>query len=106
MTEEEYLKRKKLGIKATAISKGYTYKGLVFAIDDRSRNNMVGKLNTILLDPSINTVKWITESKDSKGNDIIYTFTVDEFKQFILAVSVYYENLLFKLKEELKDITV
>ena len=99
MTLEEYERLGRKSRKGKEILKGFDYQGLNFQIDSESRTNIAGKALSLTINPDIMEVKWITNSKDSEGNDIIYTFSRDEFMEFARQVEQHYENILFKLKQ-------
>ena len=89
---EEYEKKHKT--KKERISAGFNYNNHNFQIDETSRGSITGKAISLLLDPSITFVNWVTNTKDKEGNDIVYRFTRDEFLDFAKQVTDYYENII------------
>ena len=88
----EYIQ--KVTNKKLFISKGFDYNGLNYQIDDTSRLNITGKALALQLDPTIETVSWISNTKDDEGNDIRNTFTREEFVTFAKEVAKYYESIV------------
>lgn len=86
--EEKHIKR------ANDIKAGFTFNGLNYQIDSESRINITGKALELQLSPATESVNWISNTKDSGGNDIIHTFTRDEFIEFAKQVSSHYESII------------
>jgi len=83
----------KAALKSEKIGKGFAYNGLCFQIDDKSRLSIVTKALALILTENV-SVDWISNSKDDQGNDIIYTFTKEEFLAFAKEVEAYYEKIV------------
>ena len=73
---------------------GFDYKGLNYQIDSNSRLNIVGKALELQLDSTIESVNWISNTKDSNGVDIVHTFTREEFIGFAKQIANYYESII------------
>lgn len=103
MDIKDYNKRVKLALMKQELLSGYQYNNHVFQVDEISRSNITGKALALQLDPTIGSINWITNSKDDKGLDIVYTFTREEFIKFAIEVHKYYEDMVFKYKDYNKE---
>lgn len=80
--------------RGAAIEAGFDYNGLNYQIDDKSRTNIAGKALSLVIDSTINSVDWVSNTQDADGKDIVNTFTRDEFIEFAKQSAIYYESII------------
>lgn len=85
---------KKHSDRKAEINNGFMYQGNKFQIDTNSRLNILGKSLQLQLDPSVFEVTWVSDTKDSNGEDIRCTFTRLEFLEFSTSIASHYETII------------
>jgi hypothetical protein len=91
-----FLKKEKNRVRAELIETGLNYGNLNYQIDSDSRLNVIGKALELQLNPAITTVNWISNTQDDNGNDVVNTFTREEFIDFAKQVASYYESIVLE----------